>query len=112
MNLQLTEDRYSALRTLVQETSITNDTDLNVTSNNQSTDEFGEFISAEQTNHSNSDTLETENFSNVFTDFEFNPHANVEDNSLTNLNFAFGISESFDNLKLDDGIEGQLAESG
>ncbi|XP_032690437.1 synergin gamma-like [Odontomachus brunneus] len=111
MSLQLVEDKYSALRTLIQETSVANNTNLIVTLNNQSADEFGEFMSAEQPppNPSISETLDTESFSNIFADFEFKTHINIDNSSLTDLNF---VSELFDNLKLDDGIDGQLVESG
>lgn len=112
MSLQLVEDKYSALRALVQETSVTNDTNLDLTLNNQSADEFGEFMSAEQptVDPSVSDTLDTKSFNNVLTDFEFKAH--IDNSSLADLNFVSEVSELFDNLKLDDGIEEQLVESG
>lgn len=117
MSLQLVEDKYSALRALVQETSVTGDANLDLTSNNQSSsaDEFGEFMSAEQpvANPSMSDASDAESLGNIFADFEFKAHANVDNSSsLADLNFVSEVSESFDNLKLDDGIEGQLVESG
>lgn len=115
MSLQQVEDKYSALRELVQETSIVNDASLDLTLNNQSADEFGEFISAEQqpsTNLSISDTLDIESFSNMFANFEFKTHANADNNNLADLNFVSEVSESFNNLKLDDGIEAQLVETG
>ncbi|XP_050458796.1 synergin gamma-like [Cataglyphis hispanica] len=117
MSLQQIEDKYSALRALVQETSVVNDANLDLTVNNQSADEFGEFMSAEQpsTNHSTiiSDTSDTESFSNIFADFEFSKvHSNVDNNNLADLNFISEVSETFNNLKLDDGIEAQLVESG
>lgn len=113
MSLQQVEDKYSALRELVQETSVINDASLDVTFNNQSADEFGEFMSAEQpSNPSISDALDTESFSNMFADFEFKTHANVDNNNLADLSFVSEVSESFNNLKLDDGIEAQLVETG
>lgn len=117
MSLQLVEDKYSALRELVQETSsVANDASLDLTCNSQSADEFGEFMSAEQpvANPPTSDPLvDSESFSNVFADFEFKAHVNnVDSSSLTDLNFVSEVTESFDNLKLDDGIEGQSVESG
>lgn len=114
MSLQLVEDKYSALRALVQETSVANDINLDITLNNQSTDEFGEFMSAEQlsTNPSVLDTLDTENFSNVLSDVEFITHINFDNDSLTDLNFVSEVSELFDNLKLGDGIDGHLVETG
>lgn len=113
MSLQQVEDKYSALRELVQETSVKNDTSLDSTFNNQSADEFGEFMSAEQsTNPSISDALDIESFSNIFPDFEFKTHANADNNNLADLNFVSEVSESFNNLKLDDGIEVQLVETG
>lgn len=114
MSLQQVEDKYSALRALVQETSITNDANLDLTSNNQSADEFGEFMSAEQPpiNSLKSDALDAENISNIFADFvEFKTHINTDNSNLTDLNFVSEVSESFNNLKL-DGNEVQLVESG
>lgn len=113
MSLQQVEDKYSALRELVQEAPVTNDASLDLTFNNQSADEFGEFMSAEQTptNPSISDALDIESFSNMFADFEFKTHANT-DNNLADLNFVSEVSESFNNLKLDDGMEAQLVETG
>lgn len=112
MSLQQIEDKYSALRELVQESPVVNDARLDLTCNNQSADEFGEFMSAEQssTNPSISDTLDIESFSNMFADFEFKTHAN--DNNNLDLNFVSEVSESFSNLKLDEGIEAQLVETG
>ncbi|CAL1684866.1 unnamed protein product [Lasius platythorax] len=117
MSLQQIEDKYSALRALVQEASVVNDASLDLTFNNQSADEFGEFMSAEQppANHPTiiSDASDTESFNNVFADFEFSKaHSNADNNNLTDLNFISEVSESFNNLKLDDGIEAQLVESG
>ncbi|XP_018048723.1 PREDICTED: synergin gamma-like [Atta colombica] len=110
MSLQQVEDKYSALRELVQETSVVNDMSLDLTFNNQSADEFGEFMSAEQppNNPMMSDALDIESFS-MFADFEFKTHAN---NNLADLNFISEVSESFNNLKLDDGIEAQFVETG
>ncbi|XP_020282276.1 synergin gamma-like [Pseudomyrmex gracilis] len=115
MSLQQIEDKYSALRALVQETSTANDASSNVNFNNQSADEFGEFMSAEQpsTNPSTSDALDTESFSNILADFDFKTHPTVDNNSnLTNMNLVSEVSESFSNLKFDDGIEIQSVESG
>lgn len=115
MSLQQVEDKYSALRELVQETSVVNDASVDLTFNNQSTDgEFGEFMSAEQpsTNPLISDVLDIESFSNIFVDFEFKTHVNADNNNLADLNFVSEVSESFNNLKLDDGIEAQLVETG
>ncbi|KAG5341003.1 SYNRG protein, partial [Acromyrmex heyeri] len=113
MSLQQVEDKYSALRELVQETSVVNDMSLDLTFNNQSADEFGEFMSAEQppNNPTMSDALDIESFS-MFADFEFKMHANTDNNNLADLNFVSEVSESFNNLKLDDGIETQFVETG
>ncbi|KYN12547.1 PREDICTED: synergin gamma-like [Trachymyrmex cornetzi] len=113
MSLQQVEDKYSALRELVQETSVVNDMSLDLTFNNQSADEFGEFMSAEQppNNPTMSDALDIESFS-MFADFEFKTHANADNNNLADLNFVSEVSESFNNLKLDDGIETQFVETG
>ncbi|XP_006560546.1 synergin gamma [Apis mellifera] len=111
MNLQLVEDKYSALRALVQETNISTEPDSNASYNNQSTDEFGEFVSAEQpVNTPAINALDTDNFVDIFTDFEFkstNNNANAAD-----FNFMPDISESFDNLKLEDNIEERSLEIG
>ncbi|KYN43478.1 Synergin gamma [Trachymyrmex septentrionalis] len=113
MSLQQVEDKYSALRELVQETSVVNDMSLDLTFNNQSADEFGEFMSAEQppNNSTISDALDIESFS-MFADFEFKTHANADNNNLADMNFVSEVSESFNNLKLDDGIEAQFVETG
>lgn len=114
MSLQQVEDKYSALRELVQETSVINDASVDLTFNNQPADEFGEFMSAEQppTNPSISDALDIESFNNIFSDFELKTHANADNNNLADLNFVSEVSESFNNLKLDDRIEAQLVETG
>ncbi|XP_024872784.1 synergin gamma-like [Temnothorax curvispinosus] len=114
MSLPQVEDKYSALRELVQEAPVTSDASVDLTFNNQSADEFGEFMSAEQppANPSISDALDIESFSNIFADFEFKTHANADNNNLADLNFVSEVSESFNNLKLDDGIEAQLVETG
>ena len=117
MSLQQVEDKYSALRALVQETSVVNDASLDLTSvNNQPADEFGEFMSAEQPSANPaivSDASDTESFNNIFADFEFSKaHTNVDNSNLADLNLISEVSESFSNIKLDDGIEAQLVESG
>ncbi|XP_070514437.1 synergin gamma isoform X2 [Cardiocondyla obscurior] len=114
MSLQQVEDKYSALRELVQETSITSHPSLDLTFNTQSADEFGEFMSASQplANPSRSDTLDVEGFGNVSAEFEFKMHVNTDNNNFADLNFVSEVSESFNNLKLDDGIEAQLVETG
>ncbi|XP_011634612.1 uncharacterized protein LOC105425505 isoform X2 [Pogonomyrmex barbatus] len=115
MSLQQVEDKYSALRELVQETSVANDASLDLTFNNQPADEFGEFMSAEQppVNPPISDALDTESFSNMFADFEFKTlNTNADSGNLADLNFVSEVSESLNNLKLDDGIEAQLVEAG
>lgn len=113
MSLQQ-EDKYSALRALVQETSTVNNASLDLTSNSQSADEFGEFMSAEQpsANPLMPDALDADSFSNMFADFEFKAHTGAFNSISTDLNFVSEVSESLNNLKLDDVIEGQLVESG
>ncbi|XP_076233188.1 uncharacterized protein LOC143178421 [Calliopsis andreniformis] len=112
MNLQLVEDKYSALRELVQETTTPTEPDLNASYNNQSTDEFGEFVSAEQptTNTSHANTSDSNNFTDIFTDFELK--SNNSNAAPTDLNLMPDISESFDNLKLEDTIEERSLEMG
>ncbi|XP_012542161.1 synergin gamma isoform X2 [Monomorium pharaonis] len=91
MSLQQVEDKYSALRELVQEAPvITSDASLDLTFNNQSADEFGEFMSAEQSpaNPSTSDALDIESFSDMFADFEFKTHANADNSNIADLNFV------------------------
>lgn len=108
MSLQLVEDKYSALRALVQETTVTTEPDLNASYNNQSTDEFGEFVSAEQpvigTRVAN--TLDTD----ILTNFEFKS-SNTNTNTV-DFNLMPEISESFDNLKLEDTVEERSLETG
>lgn len=112
MNLQLVEDKYSALRALIQETSISIESDSNASYNNQSTDEFGEFVSAEQPiNTPAINALDTDNFVDIFTDFEFKSTNNNNANA-ADFNFMPDISESFDNLKLEDNIEERSLEMG
>ncbi|XP_043526752.1 synergin gamma-like [Frieseomelitta varia] len=112
MNLQLVEDKYSALRALVQETAVSIEPDVNASYSNQSTDEFGEFVSAEQPaiNTPATNALDTDSFADIFTDFEFksnNNNANTGD-----FNLMPDISESFDNLKLEDNVEERSLEIG
>ncbi|XP_011868722.1 PREDICTED: synergin gamma-like [Vollenhovia emeryi] len=114
MSLQQVEDKYSALRELVEGAPVAGDASLDLTPNNQSADEFGEFMSAEQppAEPTISDALDIESFGNLFADFEFKAHANADSQNLADLNFVSEVSESFNNLKLDDGIETQLVETG
>ncbi|XP_034182786.1 uncharacterized protein LOC117605495 [Osmia lignaria lignaria] len=112
MSLQLVEDKYSALRALVPETNVTTEPDGNASCNNQSLDEFGEFVSAEQpaTNTSARNALDTNSFADIFTDFDLksnNNNANTAD-----FNLMPEISESFDNLKLEDTVEERSLEMG
>lgn len=112
MNLQLVEDKYSALRALVQETAVSIEPDANASYSNQSTEEFGEFVSAEQPaiNTPATNALDTDSFADIFTDFEFksnNNNANTGD-----FNLMPDISESFDNLKLEDNVEERSLEIG
>lgn len=112
MSLQLVEDKYSALRALVPETNVTTEPDANASCNNQSLDEFGEFVSAEQpaTNTSATNALDTNSFADIFTDFDLksnNNNANAAD-----FNLMPEISESFDNLKLEDTVEERSLEMG
>ena len=110
MNLQLVEDKYSALRALVQETAVSIEPDANASYSNQSTDEFGEFVSAEQPaiNTPATNALDIDSFADIFTDFEFKSNnANTGD-----FNLMPDISESFDNLKLEDNVEERSLEIG
>lgn len=112
MNLQLVEDKYSALRALVQETAVSTEPDASASYNNQSTDEFGEFVSAEQPaiDTPATNALNTDSFADIFTDFEFksnNNNANTAD-----FNLMPDVSESFDNLKLEDNVEERSLEIG
>nr|XP_033323094.1 synergin gamma-like [Megalopta genalis] len=111
MNLQLTDDKYSALRALVQETTVPVESDLNASHSNQSTDEFGEFVSAEQpaNNASVSNITDTENYTDIFTDFELKSNSNT---NTTDFNIIPEISESFDNLKFEDTVEERSLEIG
>ncbi|XP_054008949.1 synergin gamma-like [Hylaeus anthracinus] len=106
MNLQLVEDKYSALRALVQETDPSTEPDLNASSNNQSTDEFGEFVSAEQPAIS----TPASNILNTVVDLEFK--SNIGNTNAADFNLVPEISESFDNLKLEDAVEERSIETG
>lgn len=112
MNLQLVEDKYSALRALVQEATVSTEPDASASYNNQATDEFGEFVSAEQpaTNTPAIDALNTENFAEMFTDIDFK--SNSSNTNPTDFNLAPEVSESFDNLKLEDTVEERSLEMG
>ncbi|OAD60150.1 Synergin gamma [Eufriesea mexicana] len=113
MNLQLVEDKYSALRALVQETTVSTEPISNASYNNQSTDEFGEFVSAEQpaVNTPATNTVDTDSFADIFTDFEFKSSNNNNANT-ADFNLMPDISESFDNLKLEDNVEERSLEIG
>lgn len=113
MNLQLVEDKYSALRALVQETTVSTEPEANASYSNQSTDEFGEFVSAEQpaSNTPATNALDTDSFADIFTDFEFKSTNNNNANA-ADFNLMPDISESFDNLKLEDNVEERSLEIG
>ncbi|XP_050577388.1 synergin gamma-like [Bombus affinis] len=113
MNLQLVEDKYSALRALVQETTVSTEPEANASYSNQSTDEFGEFVSAEQpaNNTPATNALDTDSFADIFTDFEFKSTNNNNANA-ADFNLMPDISESFDNLKLEDNVEERSLEIG
>ncbi|CAK9809805.1 Synergin gamma [Anthophora plagiata] len=113
MNLQLVEDKYSALRALVQEASVSTESDTNASCNNQSTDEFGEFVSAEQpaVNTPATNALDSDSFADIFTDFEFKS-TNNNNTSTADFNLMPDVSESFDNLKLEDNVEERSLEIG
>ncbi|KZC13314.1 PREDICTED: synergin gamma-like [Dufourea novaeangliae] len=102
MNNQLVEDKYSALRALVQDAIVSKESELNASHNSQSVDEFGEFISAEQpaSNASVSNTLDTDNCTDIFTEFVLK--SNNSNTNTTDLNVMPENSESFDNFKLED----------
>ena len=112
MNLQLVEDKYSALRALVQEATVSTEPDASASYNNQATDEFGEFVSAEQpaTNTPAIDALNTENFAEIFTDLDFK--SNNSNTNAADFNLVSEVSESFDNLKLEDTVEERSLEMG
>lgn len=119
MNLQLVEDKYSALRALVQEANPLLDSHLTANLSNQSMDEFGEFVSAQQpgrtvTNASSGSTVDTDSLNDIFTDFEFKHNAGetADRAAPTDLNLMPEISESFDNLKLEDATEERALEIG
>lgn len=113
MNLQLVEDKYSALRALVQEATVSTEPTSNASYNNQSTDEFGEFVSAEQPaiNTPATNAVDTDSFADIFTDFEFKSSNNNNVNT-ADFNLMPDISESFDNLKLEDNVEERSLEIG
>ncbi|XP_047343130.1 uncharacterized protein LOC124946456 [Vespa velutina] len=108
MNLQSTEDKYSALRALVNETSVTNKTNSvdNITSN----DEFGEFVSAEQTITDANSILDNSNheyFRDTITGFETKSFNNTDDNNTAGIDIIQDISQSLNNVKFGDNVEEQ-----
>ncbi|XP_026669656.1 synergin gamma-like [Ceratina calcarata] len=113
MNLQLVEDKYSALRALVQEATGSTEPDTNASYTSQSADEFGEFVSAEQpaTNAPATNALDTDGLADIFTDFEFKP-TNNNNASTADFNLMSDISESFDNLKLENNVGERPLEIG
>lgn len=115
MNLQQGEDKYSALRALVEMATASNEPHVNASSNTQpTTDEFGEFVSAEQpaANTPAANALDTDSFADIFTDFQFK---STNNNNGTTADFNLmpaDISESFDNLKLEENVEERPLEIG
>ncbi|KAG7208709.1 hypothetical protein KM043_014911 [Ampulex compressa] len=107
MNVQQIEDKYSALRVLVQETSTS---EQNADYVNQAADEFGEFVSAQQP--AAAVPNDTEHFSDIFTDFELKLSNTTDNSNTTDLNFIPEIAETFDTLKLEDPIEERPIELG
>ncbi|KAF7413584.1 hypothetical protein HZH68_002073 [Vespula germanica] len=108
MNLQSTEDKYSALRALVNETSVSNKT--NSVDNIASNDEFGEFVSAEQTIIDANSILDNSNpecFKDIITGFESKSFNNSDDNNTTGIDIIQDISQSLNNVKFGDNVEEQ-----
>ncbi|XP_035722991.1 uncharacterized protein LOC118441976 [Vespa mandarinia] len=108
MNLQSTEDKYSALRALVNETSVTNK--INSVDNIASNDEFGEFVSAEQTITDANSILDNSNpeyFRDTITGFETKSFNNTNDNNTAGIDIIQDISQSLNNVKFGDNVEEQ-----
>lgn len=108
MNLQSTEDKYSALRALVNETSVSNQT--NSLDNIASNDEFGEFVSAEQTIINANSILDNSNpeyFRDTITGFESKSFNNSDDNNTAGIDIIQDISQSLNNVKFGDNVEEQ-----
>lgn len=108
MNLQSTEDKYSALRALVNETSVSNKT--NSLDNIALNDEFGEFVSAEQTIIDANSILDNSNpeyFRDTITGFESKSFNNGDDNNTAGIDIIQDISQSLNNVKFGDNVEEQ-----
>ncbi|XP_058805291.1 synergin gamma-like [Phymastichus coffea] len=125
MNLQTTEDKYSALRALVEESSIKLSTEPNLDSLdvseslNQTADEFGDFVSAEQpepeptisvpfTDPSISDI--TSNTIDLLCDFDFNTESIIGSNSKSSPSLIQEISDAFNALAFEESVDCQTEE--
>ncbi|KAK2588866.1 hypothetical protein KPH14_001733 [Odynerus spinipes] len=108
MNLQSIEDKYSALRALVNETSVSNKT--NSTDSVALNDEFGEFVSAEQSTTDTNTVLDnpgSEYFGDTVTGFESKSFNSRNDNSVTSIDIIQDISQSLNNIRFEDNIDEQ-----
>ena len=113
MSLQPTEDKYSALRALVEEPSISPPPKISVEpiSVSPPADDFGDFVSAQQTESSatieNSNTL---NSIDLLSDFDFNTESIIGTNSKSSPSLIQEISDAFNALAFEEIIDRQTEE--
>ncbi|XP_043497808.1 uncharacterized protein LOC122521291 [Polistes fuscatus] len=109
MNLQSTEDKYSALRALVNETSESNK--INSVDSTASNDEFGEFVSAEQTIVTDINLILDKSspgyFGDTITEFESKSFTNSNDNNTAGIDVIEDISKSLNNVQFENNVEVQ-----
>ncbi|XP_033230780.1 uncharacterized protein LOC117181875 [Belonocnema kinseyi] len=102
MNLQQTEDKYSALRVLVEEpVTAFSKTNLEV-EDPLPADDFGDFVSAEQSIAPDLDTLGTETNMDLFSEFDFKTDSFLSSEIKTETSLVQEISEAFDALGFEE----------
>lgn len=98
MSIQLVEDKYSALRELIRDTSSA--IELNNENDDCSlNDEFGDFVSAEQSSIDH--ILESEYPVIATKGNQFQEPLYTDKNNVDHFCFNSGVSEALENLKLD-----------
>lgn len=102
MNLQQTEDKYSALRVLVEEpVAAFSKTNLEV-EDPLPADDFGDFVSAEQSIAPDLETLDTETNMDLFSEFDFKTDSFLSSEVKTETSLVQEISEAFDALGMEE----------
>lgn len=107
MNLQSIEDKYSALRALVNETSVSNKE--NLTDSAALNDEFGEFVSAEQSiadTNTILDNPDSEYLEDAIAGFESKIFNSTSDN-VTSTDTIQDISQSLSNIRFEENVHEQ-----